>query len=291
MPSFTIISCAIAALRLGAIPVLIDVDPQTWCLKIKDVEASISEKTKCIIAVHMFGHVVDIDNLKKVIGNRKIKILEDAAQVHGGTYKNRKCGSLGNAAAFSFYANKIITTGEGGMVVTSDPDVFRKAAEYRNLCFLQERRFYHENIGNNYRMTNLQAAIGIGQLEKIESFIQIKKRHSKLYQSKLKLKDGLEFQVELSTFSNVFWMHCVVLPAHFSASNVISKLADKGIGSRPFFYGLHLQPCLHNLVKFGSNSFEITERLQNRGLYLPSSVSLKDEQISQISDVFLELLG
>src|SRR5574337_319052 len=159
MPSFTIISCALAAIRLGAVPVLVDVEPETWNMDVGQVEARITPRTKAIMPVHVYGHPVDMDPVVRLAESHGLMIVEDAAEAHGAEYKGRKCGSLGHISAFSFYANKIVTTGEGGMVLTDDPVLAERAKSYRNLCFRPEKRFCHIELGQNYRMTNLQAAV------------------------------------------------------------------------------------------------------------------------------------
>ncbi|HQD27466.1 MAG TPA: DegT/DnrJ/EryC1/StrS family aminotransferase, partial [Methanoculleus thermophilus] len=175
MPTFTIISCASAAIRLGAKPVLVDSEPETWNMDITQIEGKITDRTKAIMPVHIYGHPVDMDPVMELAEKYDLKVIEDAAEVHGALYKGKKAGSIGDVGSFSFYANKIITTGEGGMVVTDDEMTAERARGYRNLCFKPERRFYHTELGENFRMTNLQAAVGVAQLEQIDRFIEIKR--------------------------------------------------------------------------------------------------------------------
>jgi len=246
IPSFTIISCAIAALRLGAKPVLVDIDPETWNLDALQIGLKITSKTKAIMPVHIYGHPVDMDPVFEIAEKHNLKIVEDAAEVHGAEYFSRergnkwlKCGSMGDAAAFSFYANKIVTTGEGGMVVTDDPQISERAASYRNLCFKPEKRFYHTELGYNFRMTNLQAAIGIAQLERVKEFISIKRSLGEYYRNKLSTIPGVRFQVEKPYARSVYWMYSIELDESFGvdAETMMALLREKGIGTRPFFMG------------------------------------------------------
>lgn len=293
MPSFTIISCALAAIRFGAVPVLVDVEPETWNMNTADIESRITPKTKMIMAVHMYGHPVDMNPILDIAARHGLTILEDAAQVHGAEYEGRKCGSLGHLAAFSFYANKIITTGEGGMVLTSNPEMAQRARNYRNLCFEPGRRFYHEELGANYRMTNLQAAVGIAQLERIDEFVRRKRESGRYYQHCFSSIEGIKTQVEKSWARMVFWMYCIEIDEDtgISAEQMSSALQEMDIGSRPFFTGLHEQPALLRMGLFHKESFPVTERISRQGLYLPSGLNLEKEQIDVIVDVVAEIIS
>ncbi len=287
MPSFTIISCALAAIRFGAVPVLVDVEPETWNMNPADIESRITSRTKMIMAVHMYGHPVDMNPILDIADRHGLTVLEDAAQVHGAEYEDRKCGSLGHIAAFSFYANKIITTGEGGMVVTSDPEMAHRARSYRNLCFDPERRFWHEELGANYRMTNLQAAVGIAQLERIDEFVDRKRELGRYYHQHLASVGGIRTQVEKPWARMVYWMYCIEIDegTGITAAQMVNELRKREIGSRPFFTGLHEQPALLRLGLFEESSFPVTERIARQGLYLPSGLSLEEGQIDGIVDV------
>jgi len=285
VPAFTIISCAIAVIRLGAVPVLVDVCPDTWCIDSESLEAAITSRTKAIMAVHMYGHPADMDAITSVAKKHNVYVLEDAAQVHGGEYKGKKCGAIADIAAFSFYANKIITTGEGGMVVTSNDEFAERARYYRNLCFRPERRFYHTDLGNNYRMTSLQAAVGVAQLERIEEFVAKKRELGEYYRELLSSVPGVQTQTELPWAKMVYWMYCVVIDeaVGLNAATVMSKLGESGIGCRAFFHGLHQQPALQPYVRLDKTlSYQVTERIAKQGLYLPSSVSLTNEQVETV---------
>jgi len=211
-------------------------------------------------------------------------VVEDAAEVHGAEYKGKKCGGIGHVAAFSFYANKIITTGEGGMVLTSDDKMAARARSYRNLCFRPERRFFHTELGNNYRMTNMQAALGVAQLERVEEFVEIKRRLGKYYIDKLQNIPGIKTQIEKPWAKTVYWMYCIELDSKLglNAEQMIIALGLKDIGSRPFFLGLHEQPALQKLGLFKNEYYPVTERISRQGLYLPSSLTLTEKQIDNV---------
>ncbi len=284
LPSFTIISCALVIIRLGAIPVLVDVEPETWNMDVNQIEARISSKTKAIMAVHMYGHPVDMDPVLAIAEKHNLVVVEDAAEVHGAEYKGQKCGSIGHVSAWSFYANKIITTGEGGMVLTNDPKMAERAASYRNLCFRSEKRFYHTELGFNFRMTNMQAAIGVAQVERIEEFIQIKRRLGEYYREGLREINGIKCQIEKPWAKMVYWMYCIELGSklRMNAEFMMKELKKKGIDTRPFFLGLHQQPVLHDLGLFLGEHYPVTERISQQGLYLPSGMALTEKQVDEV---------
>ncbi|MDH4226854.1 MAG: DegT/DnrJ/EryC1/StrS family aminotransferase [Deltaproteobacteria bacterium] len=293
MPSFTIISCAIAAIRLGAKPVLVDIEPDTWCMDVMQTEAKITAKTKAIMPVHIYGHPVDMDPLTGLAKKHGLVIIEDAAEVHGAEYKGKRCGSIGDVAAFSFYANKIVTTGEGGMVVTNDASIAEKARSYRNLCFRPEKRFYHTELGYNFRMTNLQAAVGVAQTERIEEFIAIKRRLGAYYRERLAAIPGVRFQVEKPWAKSVYWMYAVELDesTRLLAEDVMGKLKKENIGTRPFFMGLHEQPVFHGMGLFEGERYPVTERAYRQGFYLPSGLTLTDEKVDIVCDRLMRACG
>lgn len=293
LPSFTIISCAIAVLRLGAVPILVDIEPDTWCMRVDDVLAKITGKTKAIMAVHLFGHPVDLDPILEVSRKKGIAIVEDASQAHGALYKDRVCGSIGDVAAFSFYANKIITTGEGGMVTTSDPKIAARAQSYRNLCFDSERRFLHEDIGYNFRMSAMQAAIGLAQMSHAHEKVAKKRRIGAAYGRRLMKISGLQAQTERSWAKTVYWMYALQLSPELgrTARDVMEALRDRGVGTRPFFLGLHAQPSLQQHIALPeSATFPVSDMAYKYGFYLPSSLSLTEEDVDKICDVLEEVL-
>ena len=296
MPSFTIISCAIGAIRLGSIPIFVDVDPITWCIDIDLIEKKITKKTKAILAVHMYGHACDMDKIMLIAEKYNLVVIEDASQVHGGEYKEKKCGSIGHISTFSFYANKIISTGEGGMVITSNDSYAQKCRDYRNLCFIPEKRFFHNEISNNYRLGALQAAVGLAQLEKIEEHVELKIKNGLLYKKYLSNISDLQLQTELPYAKMVYWMYCVVLPHQFLNTNISEiLLKEYQIETRPFFIGLHEQPAINNYLKsrnlISSEKYPITELISKRGFYLPSGFTLLEDQIKYVCDSLKETLS
>lgn len=284
MPSFTIISCALAAIRLGAVPVLVDAESETWNMDVSQIEARITSRTRAIMPVHIYGHPVDMDPVRDIAQKHELMVVEDAAEVHGAQYKGRKCGSLGSVSSFSFYANKIITTGEGGMVLTSDPGMAERARSYRNLSFRPEKRFYHTELGYNFRMTNMQAALGVAQMERIDEFIGIKRRLGAYYRQELSALDGVKVQIEKPWAKTVYWMYCIELDTALgiTAEDMMKTLAEKRIGTRPFFRGLHEQPILHRMGLFQNEHYPVTERIARQGLYLPSGLTLKEKQVDEV---------
>lgn len=293
MPSFTIISCAIAVVRFGAIPVLVDIEPDTWNIDVEQIEAKITSRTKAIMAVHMYGHPSDLDPILAIANRHGLMVIEDASQVHGALYKGSKCGSIGHISTFSFYANKIITTGEGGMVMTSDSRIAERARSYRNLCFRKERRFYHTEMGNNLRMTNMQAALGVAQLARLDEFVELKRANGSIYLERLNHLQGVKAQVEKPWARMVYWMYCVELDTStgHNAESMMAALAQRGIGTRPFFLGLHEQPVFHAKGWYLNESFPVAERAARQGFYLPSSVTLKESDIDFVVDQVAEVLS
>jgi perosamine synthetase len=291
MPSFTIISCALAAIRLGAKPVLVDIEPETWCMDTAQVAARISSRTKVVMPVHIYGHPVDMDPLLRLRESQGCKILEDAAEVHGAEYFSRylgdrwvKCGAMGDAAATSFYANKIVTTGEGGMVLADDSLVADRARSYRNLCFQPEKRFHHAELGFNFRLTNLQAAVGLAQVERLDEFIKIKVKLAACYRRLIEAIPGIRFMPVKPWAKSVHWMYAVELDprAGLDAVTVMERMRARGVGTRPFFMGLHRQPALLELGLFCDESYPNTDRAHRFGFYLPSGLTLTEAMVDKV---------
>jgi len=284
MPTFTIISCALAIIRNNGIPVLVDSEPRTWCMDVTKIEEKITSKTRAIMPVHIYGHPVDMDPVIEIAQKYDLVIIEDAAEAHGAEYKGKKCGSLGDISCFSFYANKIITTGEGGMLLTNNEEYAEKAKSYRNLCFKAERRFYHTELGHNFRLTNIQAAIGLGQLERIDELVEKKRWIGQSYNERLKNIHGLSLPVEEPWAKNVYWMYGIVLDEStgMNAVNFAKFLRDQGITTRPFFLGMHEQPILRQMGFFKDQDYPVAEQIARQGLYLPSGLTLKKAQIAQV---------
>ncbi len=286
MPAFTIISCAVAAVRVGLKPVLVDIEPETWNMDVARIEERIGPATRAIMPAHIYGHPVDMDPLMEIAGRRGLTVVEDASEAHGASYKGRRLGTYGQVSTFSFYANKVITTGEGGMVLTDEEHVAARARSFRNLCFDAERRFHHEDLGNNYRMTNLQAAIGVGQLERIDEMIARKRAVAATYRRRLADVPGVRLQAEQSWARSIWWMVAVELtdPRGPNADLVMERLKRDEIGARHFFKGLHRQPALTKLGFFQGEAYPHTDRAYEYGFYLPSSPKLTEEQIAFVCD-------
>ena len=293
MPTFTIISCALAVVYNGGVPVLVDCDPRTWCMDVSQVEAKITPRTRAIMPVHIYGHPVDMEPLWALAEKNGLAIIEDAAEAHGAEYKGRKCGSLGDISCFSFYANKIITTGEGGMVLTNREDYAEKARSLRNLCFRRERRFYHTELGHNFRLTNLQAAIGLAQLERIEELVAHKRWMGQAYTERLQDLSGLQLPVEEPWAKNVYWMYGVVLDGSMGmdAAECARRLREQGVDTRPFFLGMHEQPVFRRMGLFAGERYPVSERMARQGLYLPSGMTLTEKQMETVCEVVRECLN
>ena len=292
MPAFTIVSCALAAVYNGAVPVLVDAEPDTWCMDTSQIEAKITSRTRAIMPVHIYGHPVEMDVVTDIAARNDLRVVEDAAEAHGATYHGLRCGSFGDASCFSFYANKIVTTGEGGMVLTDDDRLAELARSRRNLCFGSGRRFVHEDLGFNFRITNLQAALGVGQLGRIEQVIGRKREMARAYADGLRGLP-LALPVERPRVTNVYWMYGVVLDesVDFGADAFAMQLAERGVQTRPFFVGMHEQPALRRRGLFEAERYPVTERISSRGLYLPSGQALTDEQIHRVIQAVRDVLA
>jgi perosamine synthetase len=293
LPTFTIISCAAAVVRAGAVPVVVDCDPATWNMKVADIEARITPRTKAIMVVHIFGLPVDMQAVLALADKHGLKVIEDAAEMHGQTYRGKPCGSFGHVSIFSFYPNKHITTGEGGMIVTDDSSLADRCRSLRNLCFKPEQRFVHDELGWNFRMTNLQAALGVAQLERLDEFVQIKRRMGARYSELLRNVPGLQLPVaRTDSAENIYWVYALVLEdsVPFDAKEAMSRLARKGVGTRPFFWPMHEQPVLRKMGWFANERYPVAERIARRGFYIPSGMALTDEQMQRTAAAVREML-
>ena len=292
LPTFTIISCAQAITYNGGTPVLVDCDPRTWSMDVGQVEAKITSRTRAIMPVHIYGHPVDMQPLWDIAQRHKLIIIEDAAEAHGAEYQGRRCGSLGDISCFSFYANKIVTTGEGGMILTNNETYANRGKSLRNLCFQKERRFYHESLGYNFRMTNIQAALGLAQVENIEAAVHHKRWMGQEYTRRLNQFRGLQLPVEEAWAKNVYWMYGIVLKENtgMTAVDFALRLAKGGIATRPFFLGMHEQPVFQARGLFVDEHYPIAESLAKQGLYLPSGLSLTEAQLEEVCRVVGEEL-
>jgi perosamine synthetase len=293
LPTFTIISCAAAIVRAGAVPVVVDADPVTWNMDVSQIEAKITPRTKAIMVVHIYGLPVDMDPISNLAAKYGLSVIEDAAEMLGQTYRARPCGGFGNISTFSFYPNKHLTTGEGGMVVTDDPHLAARCQSLRNLCFQPQQRFIHAELGWNLRMSNLQAALGVAQLERLDEFVPRKRAMGKRYTELLANLPGIELPLAQTDYAeNIYWVYGIVLSDEvpFDAKVAMQKLAENRIGTRPFFWCMHEQPVLQNMGLFEGESCPVAERLARRGFYLPSGLALTEVQIDRVTMALKEIL-
>jgi perosamine synthetase len=274
------IATVFAICYTGAKPVLVDVELDTGNIDVSQIEKKITKRTKVIMPVHIYGHPCDMDPIIKIAKKHRLYVVEDAAEAHGALYKGRIVGSLSDVACFSFYANKIITCGEGGMVLTNNKKITERLRLFKNLSFVK-RRFIHYQIGFNYRMTNIQAAIGLAQLKDIDKFINLRRGHAHLYNKLLKGIDWINTPVEKPYARNVYWMYGITLKGRMrnKKNNLISYLKNKGIETRDFFIGMHRQPVFRNMGLFSGEKYLNTDALATTGLYLPSGSGLKEKEI------------
>ncbi|MDO8880199.1 MAG: DegT/DnrJ/EryC1/StrS family aminotransferase [Coriobacteriia bacterium] len=298
IPAFTIISCAAPIVRRGAIPVVADADSRTWTMDVSALEALVTPRTRAIMAVHIYGLPVDMEPVLDFAARHGLSVIEDAAEAHGQMYRGRPCGSFGDVSVFSFYPNKHVTTGEGGMVLVDDDALASAGRSKRNLCFEPERRFVHRELGYNMRMSNLQAAVGVAQLERLPEFIARKRTMGERYTQLLADVPGLELPAaETSYAHNDYWVYGLVLADEVPADarEVMRRLAERGTGTRPFFYPMHLQPAFLERGLFAGVSCPVAERLGERGFYIPSGLALTDAQIERsaesVAGVMVELAG
>lgn len=285
MPTFTIISCAMAVTKLGAVPVLVDSDLNDWNMKVDEIEAKITDKTKAILIVHLYGLPVQVDKVLALAEKYNLKVIEDAAEMHGQTYNGRPCGSFGDISTFSFYPNKHVTTGEGGMVMTDDEELAERCCMIRNLCFRKDVRYVHDELSDNYRFTNLQAAVGLAQLERLDEFVEKKRNMGRYYTERLKDVDGLILPIEGKEYAtNIYWVYGLVLDESIEADNrtVQKLLADEGIGSRTFFWCMHEQPVYQRRGLFCGERYPNAEYLARKGFYIPSGLALTEEQMKEV---------
>ncbi len=292
LPAFTIISCIAPIVRAGATPVLVDVDPATWNMRIDQVAEKITPRTRAVMVVHIYGLPVDMDPVLDIAQRYNLKIIEDAAEAHGQNYRGKPCGSFGDISTFSFYPNKHITTGEGGMIVTDDTDLADTCRSLRNLCFQPEQRFVHNRVGWNLRMTNLQAAIGLAQLERLDEFIARKRRMGRLYSELLGEIKGVQLPIPDTDYAdNDYWVFGLVLDEDrgMDAKAAMKALSNKGIGTRPFFWPMHEQPVLRRGGYFASDQHPVSSKLARFGFYLPSGLALSEAQIVRVSEAVVEL--
>jgi perosamine synthetase len=287
IPTFTIISCAAPIVRIGAIPVVVDVDLSTWNMCVDQIEKKITPKTKAIMVVHIYGLPVDMAPILNLAQKYKLLIIEDAAEVIGQTYNGRMCGSFGDVSTFSFYPNKHVTTGEGGMIFTDNEEIALKCRELRNLSFIPPRRFVHEDLGWNFRMTNLQAALGVAQLERLDEFIIKKRQIGEWYNELLKEVPGIQLPLIRTEFAeNIYWIYGLLINRNvkMNALEAMNKLNELGIGTRPFFFPMHQQPVFKKMNLFRGEICPNAEYLAEKGFYIPSGLALTYKQAEIVAD-------
>lgn len=292
LPTFTIVSCVQAVINSGATPVLVDMDPLNWQMDVEQFKSKITPRTRAVMPVHIYGHPTDMDPIIEECRINGITIIEDAAEAHGAEYKGRKCGGLGDISCFSFYANKLITTGEGGMILVRDENLAERARSLRNLCF-QEPRFLHSELGHNYRLTNLQAALGVAQMERIEEIVDRKRSIASTYRAGLEDIPELQLPVEEPWAKSVYWVFGIVLDdsVGMSAKQFGERLAELNIQTRPFFIGMHEQPALNAMGLFPDEHYPVSERLSRQGLYLPTGLSISELDLEYVITSVRTLLG
>ena len=295
IPTFSIISTALCVVKLGLKPILVDSDMFTWNMNPEKVIKKISKKTKAIIITHIYGFPVDMEKIIKIAKIKNIKIIEDSAEMIGQKYKNSKCGSFGDLSTYSFYANKHITTGEGGMILTNNEKLYKKCKSLKNLCFgINNNRFIHDDIGWNYRLTNIQAAIGCGQLKNISWIIKRKKEIGKRYHALLKNNDKIIIQPTKNSFSeNIFWVFGVVIKQKTKIKRdiVMKKLMEKKIQTRTFFYPMHKQKIFKKMNLFANKEkYPHAEYLSLNGFYLPSGLGIKNYEIDYVAETLNKIL-
>jgi len=285
--AMTNIATALAVAHNGAVPVPVDSESTTWNLDLDLVERLITPRTRAIIPVHVYGHPVDMDQLMRLADKHNILVIEDCAESHGATVRGRMTGSFGQMGCFSFYANKIITTGEGGMVTTNDDALAERLRLLRNLAFTQPR-FRHEILGFNFRMTGMQAAMGVAQVKRIEGVIAGKRRLAAAYNRALVGLSWLQLPAELEWARNVYWMYSVVLrpESGLRRAEVVKALQSSGVETRTFFCPMNAQPALQKLSGFREVPCPVADGLWERGFYLPSSTNLTDADVAHIARAF-----
>jgi len=292
VPAFTMAATWLAVLYVGAVPVFVDCEEDTFNINTSLIEGVITSKTKAIIPVHIYGHSADMDPIIDIAKKHKIMVVEDAAEAHGGTYNGNLCGSMGDISCFSFYGNKIITTGEGGMILTNNKNYADEARRYKDLCHSVKKRFIHDGVGYNYRMTNLQAALGVGELDNIDRYLAVKKRMAEIYQKGLQDVQGIRLPATKPNVSNVYWMYAILVDKNkfgMDKDRLRQKLLEKKIDTRDFFYSPKDHPVLKKYIKKGDN-FPITEKISKEGLYLPSGLALTEEQQHRVIDAIKDIV-
>jgi perosamine synthetase len=293
VPSFTIASCLFAILRTGATPVFVDCEEETWNMSIRTVAEKVNSNTKAIMVVHIYGLPVDIDPIISLCRDKDIVLIEDSAEAHGVKYRGAYCGSFGDISTFSFYANKVITTGEGGMVLTSNERLNERIRYFRNLAFAPPpgKRFVHEEIGWNFRLGSMQAALGNSQINRMDEIANEKRKIGLKYYDRLSEHPLLTLQATQTDYSeNMYWVAGVSLHESLNTESIAVELKKIGVDTRPFFYPLHKQPLLKNYGLQDQPALPISEKLGLQGIYLPSYIGLSDSDIDYVCESLIDLV-
>jgi perosamine synthetase len=294
LPTFTIISCCNAIINAGLKPVLVDCSRTTWNMDVEEVQKKITKNTSAIMIVHIYGITTDVSKILNLAKLKKLKVIEDASEMHGQKYKSKLCGSFGDVSTFSFYVNKHITTGEGGMILTDNNKIYEEVLKLKNLYFGKGiNRFKHNEIGWNQRFTNIQAAIGLAQLERINQIIKKKIFIGKYYTKKLSiLSDKLELPLaSIEYCNNIYWVYGLVIKDHIktNANSIINILRKKNIECRPFFYPMHLQPVYRKMKIFKKLNYPVSEIISSKGFYIPSGLGITQKEQDKVINTLLKV--
>ncbi len=286
LPTLTFAACASMIVHTGAIPIFVDISEDDWNIDPEKIEKAITHKTKAILAVHLYGHPCKMEIIKDIAKRHKLFVIEDCAEAYGAKENGKLIGSFGDVSCFSFFGNKIITTGEGGACLTDNAEIFKTIDLYKNHGADKRNRYFHPVAGYNYRLTNLQAALGLAQLEQLPKFLKIRERHENLYRKLFSNNWAIEFSPKRMQSKPVFWMHSFLIKSKkISRDGLIEKLFRDGIETRPFFIPLHMLPPFKKFVS--RKSFPVAERIAKQGIQLPSSVNLTDGEILKIAEKIL----
>jgi perosamine synthetase len=293
IPTFNIISAALAVIKNNLKPILVDSDLKTWNMCLKDFENKITKKTKAVIVTHTYNFPCNMNQIIKICKQKKIIIIEDAAEMIGQTYRGKPCGSFGEISTFSFYANKHITTGEGGIILTNKKNLYEKACSLRNLAFGKKNRFNHDDIGWNYRFTNMQAALGLSQLKRIKKIVSIKRSIGMQYFNLLKNNKNISIQEpKQNNENNIYWIFGILIKkkTKFSRKAVIKKLLKKNIQTRDFFWSMHNQKIFNNKKIFKKNKFPNADYLSRHGFYIPSGINISKKEVKYVADTINNII-
>ncbi len=286
IPDFTFVATASAVKYIGAKVITVDIEEDTLCIDPQAIEKAITSKTKAIIPVHLYGHPANMEAINEIAKKHNLLVVEDAAEAHGAEINGKRVGSLGNAGVFSFYGNKIITSGEGGMITTNNEKLYKKLKYLRDHAMSKDKRYWHTEVGFNYRMTNLQAALGVAQFERIDELLAKKKKIFEWYQEGLKDIESIKLNHQSNWAKNVYWMICLEIDGYTESSRdlLMDKLKVKGIDSRPYFYPVSEMPMYENVHT------PVTHEIYQKGINLPSYFDISKEQVMSICKELNELI-